>query len=284
MKFGIVNTIFMSEPGEAAALGVLVEQAGFESIWTVEHVVVPVQYESRYPYARSGKMPGREETPLADPLIWLTWLAAHTTTLKLATGVLILPQRNPLILAKEVATLDRLSGGRVMLGVGVGWLKEEFDALGAEFSNRGARTDEYISVLRELWAEREASFRGRWIDFDPVRMFPKPDNTTSVPIHVGGHSPAAARRAGRLGDGYYPTTTDLTELASRFALARSTAQEAGRDPDAIEMTCAGARDLAGVEQRAELGADRILIPLLGPTIEDCKRQVGEFAEQVIGKL
>src|SRR5207342_2461098 len=139
------------------------EAAGFESFWTVEHVIFPEDYQSAYPYSPTGKMPAAPSTPIPDPLIWLSYVAAVTTKLRLATGILILPQRNPLILAKEVATLDHLSGGRVELGIGVGWLEEEFDALGVPFARRGARTDEYIEVLRALWDGDHASHDGEFV-------------------------------------------------------------------------------------------------------------------------
>src|SRR5437667_6865553 len=157
MKFGLMfaNAGPWSLPDNAAAMAAAADEFGIESLWTVEHVVVPKDYSSQYPYSSSGRMPGPEESPIPDPLIWLTWVGAATTTLRLATGILILPQRNPVILAKELATLDVLSKGRVELGVGVGWLREEFDALGVPFEGRGARTDEYIEALRTLWRDEE---------------------------------------------------------------------------------------------------------------------------------
>ncbi len=158
MKFGIVfaNTGFAATPDGAAALGQIAEEAGFESLWTVEHVIVPAGYESQYPYSPTGKMPGSEDNPIPDPLIWLTWVAANTRTINLATGILILPQRNPIVLSKEVATLDLLSGGRALLGVGVGWLREEFDAIGVDFDDRGMITDEYIGALRANYGRRRS--------------------------------------------------------------------------------------------------------------------------------
>src|SRR5437588_6397741 len=167
MKFGVMfaNVGPYVEPDMAAAFGRIAEEHGIESLWAVEHVVVPADYQSQYPYSPSGRMPGPEESPIPDPLIWLTWVGAATTTLRLATGILILPQRNPVILAKELATLDVLSKGRVELGVGVGWLREEFDALGVPFEERGARMDEYIAAMRALWERGEDTYRGRFVDF-----------------------------------------------------------------------------------------------------------------------
>src|SRR4051812_39386802 len=167
MKFGVIfaNVGPMGRPEGAIGIGQAAEAAGIESLWTVEHTVVPKGYQSAYPYADSGRMPGPEDSPIPDPLIWLTWVAAHTSTIRLATGILILPQRNPVVLAKEVATLDVLSGGRVDLGVGVGWLEEEFTAIGLPFDDRGRRTDDHIAALRALWTQSPASHQGEFTSF-----------------------------------------------------------------------------------------------------------------------
>ena len=203
--------------------------AGFESLWTVEHVLVPAGYQSEYPYDPSGKMPGGETSDIPDPLIWLTYVAAHTTPLNLGTGILILPQRNPVVLAKECATLDRLSGGRVELGIGVGWLEEEFDALGVPFAERGARTDEYIAALRALWTEREATHHGQFTNFDR-RHQPAHAGRRRHPDLVGGHSKVAARRAGRLGDGFFPGKGSHEELPELFEVMREQRQGARPRP------------------------------------------------------
>lgn len=278
------NTGAAVYPEGAVTLARIAEEAGFESLWTVEHVVVPSGYESQYPYSRSGRMPGGEDSPIPDPLIWLTWVGAATRHLRLATGVLILPQRNPVILAKEIATLDVLSGGRVTLGIGVGWLEEEFDAIGVPFRQRAARTDEYVAALRTLWREDEPTFEGRFTRFRNARMHPKPVQQPGVPIVVGGHTEAAARRAGRIGDGFFPARGAPEDLAKLFDLARTTAKDSGRDPDAIEMTCGGAMDVDGVRRFEDLGVDRIVIPALGGTAEAWKQALGGFGENVIAKL
>jgi probable F420-dependent oxidoreductase len=228
-------------------------------------------------------MPGPEESPIPDPLIWLTWVGAATTSLRLATGILILPQRNPPILAKELATLDMLSGGRVELGVGVGWLREEFDALGVPWEGRGARTDEYIEALRALWREPECTFAGESARFERVKCFPKPVQDP-IPIHVGGHTPAAARRAGRLGEGFIPGRTSEDELRSLLDTMRASAKDAGRDPDTIEVTAGGVMDLDGVRRFADMGVDRIALPPLGFDLDTLREQLGRFSEQVVEKV
>lgn len=285
MKFGFLfaNVGPYVQPDMAGAFGRIAEEHGIESLWTVEHVVVPADYQSQYPYSSSGRMPGPEESPIPDPLIWLTWVGAATTTLRLATGILILPQRNPVILAKELATLDVLSGGRVELGVGVGWLREEFDALGVPFEERGARTDEYIEALRCLWRDAEPCFEGRYTSFDRAKSYPKPVQDL-IPIHVGGHTPAAARRAGRLGDGFFPGRSTEGELRSLLDTMRASAKDAGRDPDAIEVTAGGVMDADGVRRFGDLGVDRIALPPLGWDLDTLREQLGRFSEQVIEKV
>ena len=206
-------------------------------------------------------MPGSHDAPIPDPLIWLTWVGAATTTLKLATGIVILPQRNPAVLAKEVATLDQLTKGRVILGVGVGWLEEEFDALGVPFERRGARTDEYMGALRSLWQQDDASFQGEFVNYDGISMNPKPHNAT-VPLHIGGHSKRAARRAGELGDGFFPGKGNLPELID---VVRQTATDAGRDATAIEITAShpglfGSDPAGAVAEAESWGVHRLVIP------------------------
>lgn len=287
MKFGIIfaNTgPAATDPEYLAEFAQLAEANGFESLWTVEHVVVPAGYESAYPYSRSGKMPGGEDLPIPDPLVWLSYAAGVTSRIRLATGILILPQRNPVVLAKEVATLDVLSGGRVTLGVGVGWLQEEFDALGVPFAERGARTDEAIDALRCLWTQDEPTFSGRFWSFERAKSYPKPAQPGGVPVVVGGHSKAAARRAGRLGDGFFPGRGALDELAPLLAEMRSAAVEAGRDPDAVEVTAGGAMDVDGCRRFAELGVARMVVPPLGYDLATLRDQLPRFADSVISHL
>ena len=275
------NTMRFATPEGARIVGPAAEAAGFESLWTVEHVLYPEGYESTYPYSPTGKMPGTADSPIPDPMAWLSFVAATTSTIKLATGILIVPQRQPAVLAKEVATVDSLSEGRVMLGIGVGWLEEEFDALGVPFGNRGKRTDEYIDVMRKLWADDAVSYDGEFVSFGPVSSNPKPHNK-SVPIHVGGHSRKAAERAGRLGDGFFPGTGNIPELLD---IARQTAADQGRDPAAIEMTAGHPnlfKDAAGaLEELAEWGVSRTVVPaFLFAGAEDPAEAMAEWMANV----
>ncbi|MFP6773117.1 MAG: LLM class F420-dependent oxidoreductase [Alphaproteobacteria bacterium] len=260
MKFGLryCNTGRYIDPAKAVELVQAGEDAGFESAWTVEHTVVPEGYQSAYPYSDDGKMAGgHDDVPLPDPLIWMAYVAAATNRINLATGILILPQHNPVITAKQIATLDFMSGGRVLLGIGVGWMREEFEALGAPFDDRGARTDDYVAAMRALWSQEKATHKGEFASFENVYCRPQPING-SVPIIVGGHSRPAARRAGRLGNGYFPARGAPADLID---LARKTAEEHGRDPAAIEITTSLPDDMDKIPALAAAGVSRILVPV-----------------------
>ncbi len=289
MKFGIAfaNTGPFAQPEGAKSFAVAAEAAGFESVWTVEHVVVPANYESPYPYSTSGRMPGAEDAPIPDPLVWLAFLASVTTTLRLATGILIAAQREPVVLAKEIATLDYLSGGRVELGVGVGWLREEFDALGVPFEERGRRLDDHVAAMRALWSMPQATFDGEFTSFSNCISQPQPVRG-SVPIHVGGHSDLAARRAGRLGDGFFPASGNHDELRRLFDVVRETAIECDRDPNAIEFTtggngAVGERALDEVAQLADLGVSRVIVPSF-LFFRDPQESLARYGDEVIAKV
>jgi probable F420-dependent oxidoreductase len=212
-------------------------------------------------------------------------VAARTTRIRLATGILILPQRNPVVLAKELATLDHLSGGRVELGIGVGWLREEFDALGVPWEARGARTDEYVEAMRALWASDGASYDGTYASFARVSSNPKPAQGT-IPIVVGGHSRAAAERAGRLGDGLFPGRGTPTELAELLDIARQEAAANDRDPERIELTAGsptilGPDPVGAAEELAAVGVSRIAVPAFALRKPTPAAAMNVFAERVI---
>ena len=287
MKFGLAfaNTLGWVDPQGAVQAAQAAEAAGFESFWTVEHVIFPDGYQSAYPYSQTGKMPAAPSTPIPDPLIWLSYVAAVTTTLRLATGILILPQRNPLVLAKEVATLDHLSGGRVVLGIGVGWLREEFEAIGVPWEHRGERTDEYVEALRVLWARDHASYTGRFANFANVSSNPKPVRA-SEPIVIGGNSRAAYERAGRLGDGFFPGRGTPEQLVEMLDIVRQTAAGAGRDPGLIEVTAShpglfGDDPVGAVQEMAALGVSRLIVPAFTMMKPTATEAMESFAERVI---
>jgi probable F420-dependent oxidoreductase len=289
MKFGVMfaNVGPMTTPEGAIGIGQICEEAGIESLWTVEHIVVPVGYESQYPYSPTGRMPGPEHSDIPDPLIWLAYVAAATKTIRLATGILILPERNPLILAKELATLDRLSGGRVELGIGVGWLEEEFHALGIPWERRGDRTDDHVEVLRKLWADGPATHDSDFSSFGELYSRPRPTQGT-IPIVVGGHTKPAARRAGRLGDGFFPSIGTQVDIMPLLDLVRRSAEQAGRDPSKVELIlgCPGALPKSGtdpraaVEERIAHGAGRLALPVTA-FLPDLETSLAKFGEEII---
>lgn len=290
LKYGLMWTNtgpFVSGIG-ATVLAHAAEGAGFESLWAVEHVVVPAGYETPYPYDASGKMPWADNADIPDPFVWLTWVAACTTTIRLATGVVILPQRDPFTTAKAVATLDAMSGGRMMLGVGVGWLREEYDALGVSFGDRGRRMDDHIEALRALWRDDPASFEGPFTSFTNVISRPAPHHGT-VPIVVGGHSEAAARRAGRLGDGFFPGVATDAEITNLLGIMRAAADEAGRDASAIEVSVVSLAALdpnadsraEGLARLRDLGVHRALVPPLSTELAATEDSLAEFGANVI---
>lgn len=260
------------------------EAAGFESLWGGEHVIIPDSIASKYPYTPDGKVPVEADTPIPDPLMWLAFAAAAAPSLRLGTCILIVPQRNPLILAKELATLDQLSGGRVELGLGVGWLKEEFEALGVPWERRGARNDEYIEAMRALWSGPHAEYHGKFVDFEPVTCSPRPVNG-SIPVIVGGDTDAAIARAVRLADGYFPGEGDAERLGALLGRLRAAAEEAGRDPASIEVNAMFGMQMAdpaaGIEQMAELGVGRIMIPAFFFAGPDGLDRLSEFGERVM---
>jgi probable F420-dependent oxidoreductase len=284
MKLGLfaVNVGAGASAAQARATAVLAEELGLESLWAIDHVVMPSGYETEYPYDESGKMMGgAEEVDIADPLTWLAFAAAVTRDIKLGTGVIVLPQRNPVVLAKQAATLDVLSEGRLLLGVGVGWLAEEFDAVGVPFADRGRRHDDYVEAMRALWRGPKARVHNTYTHFDNAISLPRPTGQ-AVPIVIGGRSHRSARRAAEIGDGYFPSITDPHQLSPLLDSMIAEAELLQRDPASIEVTvpypggdpaeftAAAAGDTAALDrvvaqlqQFAELGVARTLLAGLG---------------------
>lgn len=283
MKFGLsfASTVAF-DPDTSIDICKKAESLGFDSVWGAEHVVLPSRIDSAYPYTEDGVIPVVNDSSIPDPLIWLAYVASSVPTMKLGTCILILPQRNPVILAKELGTLDHLSGGRVELGIGVGWMKEEFEALGLEWERRGARTNEYMEALRTLWSGPEVEFHGEFVDFPKVTVNPRPVNG-SIPIIVGGDSPAAVRRAGRLGNGYYPGTSDPDELRRLIGELHQVARDAGRNPEDIQINVNPNREsfnpARDIELYEEIGVSRVLIPAF--LIPDAFKDIEAMAKAFI---
>lgn len=263
------------------------ERLGFESLVLPEHVVLAVDYASRYPYSRSGRVPLPSDCIIPDPLDTLAYVAGITTTLGLATGLLVLPWHHPLALAKRAATVDRLSGGRLRLGVGLGWMREEIEAGGVDFDSRGERADETIDAIRAAWnadAERGATFEGRHFSFSGVQSFPRPAQPSGVPIDVGGTSDPAIRRAARRGDGWLSLGLRGDQLTEALGRLADEAAAVGRDAATIEVTLSGVTtsatvDRATLEEAAALGARRVVINLASAELDAVLDELGQAAKR-----
>jgi probable F420-dependent oxidoreductase len=280
MRFGIsYNTAYHGvDPDRLIAVARHAEDCGFESLYLPEHIAL-------YPGAAIGPAEIPPSLPYADPLDCLSFVAAATRRILLGTGVLLLPYHHPVMLAKRLATIDVLSGGRMrLLTVGLGTLPGEARAVGVDFAARGRRADEAIDVLRLLWAGGAdgVSFHGEFFAFDNLCSFPKPSGVKQLPIHIGGSSRAAARRAGRRGDGYFPGgLLSPAERASQLDLARSTAAEAGRDPAELEYTRWGSIDMPveRVDALAAQGVTRIVVSPTGAEPDRQRAELSAFAER-----
>ena len=287
MKFGLMyaNAGPFAYPEGLTNLARTAEAAGVESLWTVEHVAIPVGYKSTYPYDPSGKIPAPDSMPIPDPLLWLASAAAVTKTIRLATGILILPQRHPLYVAKEVASLDVLSGGRVILGIGVGWLEEEFQALGIPFEDRGSRTAEAVRAIRSLWKDEPEAFEGKFFRWPPLQSHPKPIQKPGVPIVVGGHTPLSARRAARYGDGFFPGVADVEQLKAIIQTLRDECKKIGRRPEEVEISAGRVGvDVDSVRRYQDLGVSRIMIPPPAFDPDGIRQGLGELADKVISRV
>jgi len=237
VKVGIVP-INVSVRGheDIIALVTKAEEVGLESLWTFEHTIVPVEYKSRYPYSPQGKMGATPETVFVDPLIALSFAAAHSKTLKLATGVNILPQANPLLLAKQAASIDFVSQGRLLLGLGTGWLREEYEALGTPFERRGARFDDYIVAMKKIWSGEVVEHQSEYLRWTNFKSFPLPVQRPHPPLIIGGSTKPAVRRVVQHGQGWFIPGSSPDQLRKQIAEMHAVCHEHGRDPAEIELT------------------------------------------------
>jgi probable F420-dependent oxidoreductase len=288
MKFGIVpiNLHEFTAPEIVIPFVQRAETLGYESVWTAEHVIIPAMYTSVYPYNPSGKVPFRADTAIIDPLIALTFIASATTRLRLGTGVNILPQMNPLYLAKWASSLDHLSRGRLMLGVGIGWLREEFEAIGVPFAQRGRRADEYLQALKAVWTGKEVNFHGEFLHWQGFMMRPRPIQSGGVPLIIGGVSPAAIRRTVRYGDGWYVIGKDLNDYRNHMQALASECARQGRRQEDLEITAYWNYSREGLESLAvykDLGVHRLLVNMRALGEADVSVAMERFADVVIAK-
>ena len=264
------------------------EQCGVESVWVVEHLAIADDYTPAFPYANDGRMRSDPQEPRPDPLDLLAWLAAQSTTLRLGTSVLIAPLHPPVMLAKRAATIDVLSGGRLLLGLGIGWQREEYAALGVPFAERGARLEDTITALRVLWGEQPATYRGRFVELDRLWCRPRPIHGT-VPILAGGNSAGAVARAGRIADGWFPFAIGPRELAEAAAGLRAAAAGRPVEVTAWPGSAAGIDELDHevVQAYVDAGATRLVVQ---PTLTDddpigaLRRQLDGYRNRVIDRL
>ena len=285
MHFGLIPVnVGVPNVDAMLALARKAEEIGLESVWTFEHAIVPVDYASRYPYSADGKMGVTPETNFVDPLIALSAVARETRKLRLGTGVNILPQTNPLYLAKQAASLDFVSGGRFLLGVGIGWLQEEFAALGVPFERRGARFDDYLAAMKKVWSGEVVEHSSDFLDWSGWKSHPTP---TSLPIVIGGSKGKAFERIAAAGDGWFAPTGAPEQLEPLLAKLADACGKHGRDPKTIEITSMWIPPIAGedaVKRFEDIGVSRLLVPLQalgqGNPIENLER----FANETLAKL
>jgi probable F420-dependent oxidoreductase len=280
MKLGLygINLGPCADPEAAGSVARAAENAGFESLWTAEHVVLPD------PQVPPSPVPA--DTRFLDPAVSLAHVAAHTRTIRLATGIIILPQRNPVVLAKELASVDVLSGGRLIFGIGAGYLQPEFEAIGAPFEDRGERTDEYIEVIRALWTQDAPRFEGRFVSFAGIDAQPRPNQKPHPPIVVGGHSPPALRRAVRQGSGWYGFALDVDATAGCVAGLRAAQQQVERPANLgrleISVTPSVPLDADTLRRFQDAGVHRLVPLALAGSAEDLIAFVERTADALLG--
>ena len=280
MKFGLfgIGSGPCADPDVALSVAQAAEAAGFESVWTGEHVVLPDP--------QAPPSPAKPTFPMLHPSAVLSFLAAGTRTLRLGTGIILLPQRNPVVLAKELASVDVLSGGRLLFGIGVGYLKAEFDALGVPFEGRGARTDEYLEAMQALWTLDKPAYAGRYVNFSAVQAYPRPVQKPHPPIHVGGMSASAYRRAVTRGAGWYGFALDVEGTRTAIEGIREAAKQSPRPEELgeleISVTPYVPLDADTIRAFEDMGVHRIVSLMQGRTQEQILEFVQQFGDEQIG--
>lgn len=288
MKIGLIPVnVGVGSAKQIVAVARKAEDVGIESVWTFEHVVVPVDYESKYPYSPNGKMGTSPETNFVDPLIALAAIATATSKLRLATGVNILSQANPLFLAKQAASLDFVSDGRFMLGVGIGWLKEEFDALGTPFDRRGARFDDYIEAMKKVWSEDVVEHQSDFISWSGFKSYPLPVQKPHLPVIIGGTKGKAFERTAKYGDGWFAPTAGADQLAPMLDELKKACDAIGRDPATVEITAMWIDVAAGLDalrRYEDLGVSRLVVPIFALGGGNPMDALDKLGEEVISQL
>ncbi|MBO6564740.1 MAG: LLM class F420-dependent oxidoreductase [Pseudomonadales bacterium] len=273
-----------TSPAYIAEAAQHVEELGFYGFWVPEHVLFFPEYESKYPYTDDGRIAG-DPRSLLDPFSALTFVAAHTSKIKLATGICLVPQRNPVYTAKVVADLDYLSGGRFELGVGIGWLKEEFDALGVPWEDRAGRTLECLGVMKSLWCDEVSSFEGRYFSIKAAYQNPKPVQQPHPPIIFGGESDAALRRVATFGQGWYGFNLTPDTMEERLSYLNDELDKAGRSMDDILIYASphpSVRDIADMQRFEALGVEQIIVGVMAAKMDSLKERASKAMARVFG--
>jgi probable F420-dependent oxidoreductase len=284
MKIGLMHLTPYSK-ADPAIVARRAEELGFESYWVGDHTIIPVTSSVQYPGARGGVVPDFL-WQLPDPLLALARAGATTTRIKLGTGVCLIPERNPILTAKQVATLDDGTGGRVLFGIGGGWNPEESEILGGDFEHRWSQVKDYIAAMKVLWEDEISSYRGRYVSFPPVRCFPKPGSKPHPPILVGSiNNPRALRRVAEWADGWIPVVQRVDEFADGVKRIRATAAEIGRDPNAFDFTVFGTeqqwKSAKEIREFERVGANRIVLWLNGQDLQSILSEMEDLARTVL---
>jgi probable F420-dependent oxidoreductase len=288
MKIGLIPVnVGVASVEQIVGVARKAEDVGVESVWTFEHVVVPLDYSSKYPYSPNGKMGTQPETNFVDPLIALSVIAATTTKLRLATGVNILSQANPLFLAKQSASLDFVSNGRFMLGVGIGWLKEEFEALGTPFERRGARFDDYIEAMKKVWSEDVVEHQSDFINWSGFKSYPLPVQKPHLPVIIGGTKGKAFERTAKHGDGWFAPTATPDQLAPMLEELGKACDAVDRDPKSVEISAMWV-DVGGgldvLRRYEDLGVSRLIVPVFALGGGNPMAALDKLGDEVISRI
>lgn len=281
MEIG-VNMSILGQSIDVAELARKAESLGFESIWLPEHPVMPVNPSTRYGGSPDGAIP-EYMSEIADPYIGLARASAVTSKLKLGTGISLIPERNPLVLAKEIAALDYSSGGRFILGIGTGWLREETEIMGGDFDHRWSQAREAVLAMKELWTKDEAEFHGKYFNFPPVKCFPKPAQKPHPPVLLGGFARNVFKRVVAWGDGWMPNRVSPEQVRRGRATLDELAEAAGRDPRSIQVTVFGQpADPEAIQGFQDAGADRVIVRLPDTQDQGALDELERMAERVLG--
>ena len=291
MKIGFfgIGIGISTDPDVIKQIATSSEACGYHSLWAPEHIVLIEKYASTYPYTQDGRMPFTTlEIDFLDPFLALTFAAAVTSKIRLGTGICLVPERQPLTLAKEVASLDKLSGGRFDFGVGIGWLKEEFDALQVSWPKRAERTRDYLAAMKKVWTEGESAHQGEFVRFEPVRSFPKPVQKPYPPIIFGGESEPALRRVGEVGDGWWGVNVTPETAKTHMANIKRYADAAGRDASKLHFSVSPGIGvpvtLDEVKRFADVGVDQVIIGAFADSAAEYKQVIESNAEALIAQL